>query len=70
MRRVFGYMEQTRLWTTSVALAARWLAAVHAADPPCRPSEDVAALDQWALLLCPVGFAAVAWLRFRTRLKL
>jgi hypothetical protein len=25
---------------------------------------------QWALLLCTVGFAGMAWLRFRTRLKL
>jgi hypothetical protein len=25
---------------------------------------------QWALLVCTVGFAGMAWLRFRTRLKL
>jgi hypothetical protein len=29
-----------------------------------------AGVFQWALLLCTVGFAGMAWLRFRTRLKL
>jgi hypothetical protein len=30
----------------------------------------LAGVFQWALLLCTVGFAGMAWLRFRTRLKL
>jgi hypothetical protein len=30
----------------------------------------LASVFQWALLLCTVGFAGMAWLRFRTRLKL
>jgi hypothetical protein len=29
----------------------------------------LAGVFQWALLLCTVGFAGMAWLRFRTRLK-
>jgi hypothetical protein len=48
--RVFGYVEQTRLWTTwvaCVALAAAWPAGAYAADPPCQPSQEVAALDQY-----------------------
>jgi hypothetical protein len=30
----------------------------------------LASVFQWALLLCTMGFAGMAWLRFRTRLKL
>jgi hypothetical protein len=30
----------------------------------------LAGVFQWALLLCTVGFAGMAWLRFRARLKL
>jgi hypothetical protein len=43
-------VEQTRLSTTCavfVALAAGLPAGAHAAEPPCQPSEDVAALDQY-----------------------
>jgi hypothetical protein len=61
-------VEHTRLSTTCavcVALAAGWPAGAHAAEPPCRPSEDVAALDQYCDFLPspdgdeqPTNFAA------------
>jgi hypothetical protein len=50
LARVLGYVEQTRLSTTCVALialAAAWPTDAHAADPACQPSQDVAALDQY-----------------------
>ena len=60
-------MEQTRLTTTCVAfvaLAAGLPAGAHAAGPACKPSEDVAALDQYCDFLPspegddqPVNFA-------------
>jgi hypothetical protein len=52
--RVPGYVEQTRLTTTCVAfvaLAAGLPAGAHAADPACKPSQDVAALDQYCEFL-------------------